>query len=155
DDEVFENLVEDRLSAGAGKAARRYEILNFAQPADSTFQYLVELERRAALFDPDAVFVFVNATECKRTLTHLGSVYRANSAVPYDRIRQVFDEAGLEAGMSAELITAKLKPFTAKLMVFAFQQLADFGRRKNVPVYLLFRPSVISWSRRNADEEVR
>jgi hypothetical protein len=155
DEEVFDNLLEDRLSGEPGTAGRRYEILNFAQPADSTFQYLVELQQRAAQFSPDAVFVFVNERESKLSLTHLGSVFREGANVPYGAVREAFEEAGLRPGMSGELISAKLKPFMPRLMAFAFQQLAEFSGRNHIPVYLVYRPSVINWSKRNADDEVR
>jgi hypothetical protein len=155
DEEVFDNLVEDRINAESGTEGRRYEILNFAQPSDSTFQYLVELQRQAVQFSPDAILVFVNGNELKRTLVHLTEVYREGIAVPYGAVRQAFEEAGLQPGMSAELISVKLKPFTPGLIAFAFRQFADFGRQNHAPVYVVFRPSVISWSKRNAEDEVR
>src|SRR5262249_3546038 len=125
DEEVFDNLLEDRLSGESGTGGRRYENLNFAQPAHRTLQNLGGLQKRAAQFSPDAMLIFVNERESKLTLTHLGSVFREGANVPYGAVREAFEEAGLRPGMSAELISAKLKPFMPRLMAFAFQQFAE------------------------------
>jgi hypothetical protein len=152
DDEVFDNLVEDRLNAEAGHASQRYEILNFAQPSASTFSYLIQLERKAMAFGPDAVFVFVNEREFKLTGGHLISVFKTRCEVPYEIINKVFHNAGLEEGMSPDLMYAKLKPFTNEIMTFAYGQFADFSRRTGIPVYIVYRPPVISWSLRSSQE---
>jgi hypothetical protein len=155
DEEVFDNLVEDKLNAEAGNSSRRYEILNFAQPADSTFHYLIELERHGVQFSPDAVLVFVNVTEFKRTLSHLASVFRSGTDCPYELINGVYRDAGIEREMAMDLVMAKLKPFTEKVITYGYRRLTDFHKRTGVPVYLVYRPSPVSWSKRNAEDDVK
>jgi hypothetical protein len=156
DEEVFDNLVEDQLSAETG---RRYEILNFAQPADSSFRHLARLTLRPTVmqFQPDAVLVFVNERELKLTLTHLASVVAGGVEVPpeWDTIREVFHEAQVTPDMPSEVMFARLLPLSARLLGYAYGKFADFSHKTGIPVYIVFRPSVVHWARRQAKEEIQ
>jgi hypothetical protein len=150
DHEVFANLVADRLNAEAASSSRRYEIWNFAQPADSTFHYVAKLILKPTVkqFQPDSVFIFVNERETKLVQTHLDSVFRQGTPIPpeLDVVAQVLRLAQLDRSMSREMIFARLKKFIPGLFAYAFGRLADFSRETGIAVYIVFRPSVVYWS---------
>src|SRR5262249_9210009 len=154
DTEVFDNLVEDKLTMNDARGTR-YEILNFSQPADSTFEYLWRLEHKATGFSPDIVVLFVNMNETKRTLSHLASVFKNGTEIPYRFVSDLYAEANLSADMPTELLVAKLKPFTDRIMRYGYQQFADFSRRTGIPIYVVYRPPVVLWSKKLGDKESR
>jgi hypothetical protein len=152
DNETFENLVEDRLNSDRGH--RAYEILNFAEPGFSAVQYVGVLERRALTFEPDAVLVMVNANEFARTIEHGAKVLHKGLAMPYDILANVARLAGLEPGMSEDMIRARLKPFARQIVAWALERMAQQCRRRGIALYMVYRPSVIAWSKQAAEAQV-
>jgi hypothetical protein len=157
DDETFENLLEDRLNQeDLGGDIGKYEILNFAQSANSLFQQLVRLENEALSFSPDVVFATTYLSEPERLLAHLSKVLRSGCAVPEDfqhAILTVFRQAGVDASMPDSAIQRRFRPYASELIGFAFQRLAVQCQRRGVRACVLYRPELYELPRLHAQRK--
>jgi hypothetical protein len=145
DREMYGFVLEERLNREAGGRSPRYEFLNFAQDNQNTYQALLALENKAFDFDPDVVFLAINAGVFRQNVEHLAKVIRAGQAIPFGELRSIVDQAGVDRTMSEEAIRARLWPYAHEMVRLGFQRLAAECRRRGIAVYLIFRPLTFKW----------
>jgi GDSL-like Lipase/Acylhydrolase family len=153
DGQTYPAILEELLNRDAGKDSPHYEVLNFALPGHSTFQYLYQLENTVFPFDPDVVLLTTNARELTRAEEHLGREIMWGHQLPFACLRETAERAGVHQGMSQALIRATLRPFMPDLVRQGFQQATEDCRKLGIPVYLLFRPFPHKWANRDLLEQ--
>lgn len=73
DEEVFEQLVEDRLNANYGSDSLRFEILNFAKSSIGIYHHAYLLETKIHQFKPDYI---LNIEHCRPFLGYMRKLKR-------------------------------------------------------------------------------
>ena len=113
--QVFEQLLEQRLNAGKSPTQQHYEVLNFGMAAYSALQQLYALDHKVADFKPD-VIVYVQMEEDERfILRHLSMAIRGGIDIPYDYVKKIVNDQKLTAASSDELIRQKLTPYANQI----------------------------------------
>jgi hypothetical protein len=135
DDQVFDNVVEDRLnSEHASTDGRRFELLNFSVGGYGPVQRLADLDRRVLEFDFDVLAVEA-IDDIYWVAKDLIDAARAELPVPYPYLVQVMREAGFTKNMSEAEGTAKLKPRIDEVVRWVDDQLVARCREHGaVPV---------------------
>jgi hypothetical protein len=152
DDQTFTVYLEDLLNGSAARNVR-YEVLNFARPGYSTFQYLLELEDLVFDFNPDVVLLSINAWEVRRCEEQLGREIHWGHEIPFPWLRRVVEQAEVTKDMSEARIRAMLRPSMPDLVRQGWQRFATDCRDHGVPVHLVFRPFPFKWSSQDAAEQ--
>ena len=99
DDEVFDNVLEDRLNAGSSTGV--YELLNFGVTDYSLTQQYGLLESRVLAFSPNVVVLTVAANGRARVVRHLLRVAYSGGDLPHPELRHRLERLGLR-GLSDE-----------------------------------------------------
>jgi D-alanyl-lipoteichoic acid acyltransferase DltB (MBOAT superfamily) len=139
DDEKWETLLEDRLNReNDRKKISQYEILNFSCGTYTSLQRLGSLEMKALSFAPDIVFFAAHNVDESRTSRHLLKVVQQRIEIPYDYLRQVVHEAGVEGETNEIAASRDLKPYNRAILTWTYHRVVELCRQRNIiPVYLL------------------
>jgi len=139
DADTFENVLEDRLNRElAGKKYQGIEILNFSIAGYGALQKLW-LYDRALEFDPDIVIWEAHPTERERLVQHLAKVIRGGVPIPYDDLKELLREQGLDSGVSTG---AKLWQSAPDLLVWTWNKMDADCRRRGIKFYVMLLPRV-------------
>jgi hypothetical protein len=98
DSATFDAFLEERLNQEAGGAGRRYEVLNFGIPAFTLLQQLALLEDRVFAFQPNLVVITGHSKLAGGLTTHLMQVVSEQVAIPYQPLKAIIAEAGVDEG---------------------------------------------------------
>ncbi|MEM7205020.1 MAG: hypothetical protein AAF628_32500 [Planctomycetota bacterium] len=128
-DETFENLVEDGLTADPPPGGlARYEILNFAVAGYGPLQRVWSFEHRATRFSPDVVLYVAHENEVYRVKRHLASAWNRGVPLPFPELEAIYAEAGITKGMAAEAFENALEPHVRKIIEFSYRRLGEAAR---------------------------
>ncbi len=152
DGETFENLVEDRLNQSSPQAnGIRYEILNLSFGGHGVLQELVRLEREAFDFAPDGVIFAVNSMDSDLDLSDLILALQPNADIPYDYIKQMFQQARVDADLQTPVARHRLRPYVPEVHRWALKRVVDECTRRDVRVWGFYRPSAIDLARNRGE----
>ncbi len=121
--QVFEQLLEQRLNAGDSPTRRHYEVLNFGMAAYSSLHQLYALDQKVAGFDPDVVVYVQMEDDDRFVLRHLSMVIRGGIDIPYAYVKDIVTKEGLTASSSDEVIRQNLTPHAEQIQAWAEHQL--------------------------------
>jgi hypothetical protein len=138
--QTFESLVEERLNrelATTQSKPTRYEILNFAVPASSPWQYLATLKTdHVKRFAPDVVLIVGNRSEFWNAARYWQDVLRRGAEPPSPHAMGLLQSAGFEARIPRDSAEKLLLPVRDSMLVVLYSSLAEEIRRMGaVPVY--------------------
>jgi lysophospholipase L1-like esterase len=139
DGQAFENVLEDRLNAKPPLTGfSRYEILNFGVNGYSTLCDLVTLEKKVLAFKPDAVIFQANVTDDYWAAQRLVKSLRAGVEPPYDFVKRIVADAGINGLMPEQAALRRLQPFRWDLIESAYARFAAVARDNGaVPAWFL------------------
>ena len=138
DDEVYDNLAEDRLNAEGDSL--RYQILNFSVGGYGPLQRLVDMETRMFDFHPDAV-LYVGIDDLYWMVKDVADAAELGLPVPYDYINRVMREEGLKKGTSYAESSQKLKPRQEELLKWLYAEIVARCREHGVVPMAGYIPS--------------
>jgi hypothetical protein len=138
DDEVWETILEDHLNReNDRKKVAQYEILNFSHGGYTPLQRLRALETKALSFDPDIVFYAAHPVDQNRARYHLATVLTRGIEIPYDYLRQVVHEAGIEGETNMTAANRGLRPYGNDIISWTYRRIVELCREHAiVPVYV-------------------
>jgi len=141
DDEVFDNIVEDKLNATGGTGGHtHWELLNFAVGGYGPIQRLADLDRR--LFDEfqvDAV-MFMGINELYWVTKDVVDAGMNDMPVPYPYIQSVIKEAGINKNTAFNEGMQKLKPRSDELLLWVYTELATRCKERGIVAMAGFIP---------------
>jgi len=142
DGETFEALLEDRLNRERRDASNAsYEILNFGVPGYQPPQQLVALDN-ALSFAPNAVFYVATGQEISRAASYMVEVVQKRIEIPYQPLREIVKQAGLEPSMDNATALKRLDPFDGAILAWTYQHIADQVRSSGAVPVFIFLPQV-------------
>jgi D-alanyl-lipoteichoic acid acyltransferase DltB (MBOAT superfamily) len=141
DQEVFEQLVEDRLQRELEPSSGlRFEILNFAVPSFSLLQQLAILEDRVGKMHPDIVIITSHPNNYGPLVEHLTRVIVNGVPIPYDSVAQVVAASGVTRETDRAAAIRRLNPYIPPLLDWTISCLAERIRELGArPVWLVLR----------------
>ena len=165
DDEVFDNVLEDRLNADPAYAGTRYEMLNFGATDYSLLQQYTLLTSRVLDFEPDVVALTVAPTSTDRNIRRIIEAARAGWALPpgldslvhrssldelalrgipvaFGTIRGVLRRLGIDARMPDEEALVRAREVADDVNVWVIRESARAIREAGAVPVLLALPTV-------------
>jgi D-alanyl-lipoteichoic acid acyltransferase DltB (MBOAT superfamily) len=132
DNDVFDNVVEDRLNreSAAGDSIR-YEILNFSVAGYGPVQRLVDLDRRVFEFEFDAL-MFMAIDDFYWVVKDLIDAAQGGLPVPYEHLRTVMRDAGLDRHTSYAEGVKKLNPQREELLRWVYAEVVQRCKDRGV-----------------------
>jgi D-alanyl-lipoteichoic acid acyltransferase DltB (MBOAT superfamily) len=140
DDDVFDNLVEDRLNRERTPELPRIEILNFAISALAPTQQLYLLEEKVSAFDPDIVILVSEKQNDLEASEHLGALQREEIAIPYGFIREIAERTGVQPWVTKEEAYRQTAPFAEELVEKTYAALGAAAQARGYRPYWLYLP---------------
>ncbi len=144
DGETFEQLLEERLNAGAVPGAPRYEWLNFAVPRYSLLQHALLLEGdRVTGFAPDLVVVVLNEVDLARLTSYIIEEQAQGREVPDSAIRARLREAQLGASATSTDRHRRLRPHEMANLESALLRIKALAEARGVPLAFAYVPTPV------------
>ena len=133
DDEVFDNLVEDRLNREhTGGAYTRFELLNFSVGGYGPLERLADLDRRDfRSFQCDALLV-MGIDDFYWVVKEMIDVVQNDFPVPYEYVRGIIRETGLTRSSSYAEGLQKLTPHREELLRWVYAELVRRCRERGI-----------------------
>jgi D-alanyl-lipoteichoic acid acyltransferase DltB (MBOAT superfamily) len=142
DGETFEWLLEDRLNRERRDTSNtKYEILNFGVPGYQPPQQLVTIEY-ALSFSPNAVFYIATGQEISRAASYMVEVVQKKIEIPYEPLREIVRQAGLEPSMDTATALKRLDPYDGAILSWTYKRIADQARSRGAVPVFIFLPQV-------------
>ena len=144
DEQVWATILENHLNReNDRKKVAQYEILNFSVGGYSPLQRLTAFETKALSFDPDIVFYTAHPIDQVSLIGKLAQRVTDGTEIPYDYLRQVIHEAGIEGETNLTAAKRALRPYSNDIMSWTYRHIVELCRQHSiVPVYI-FLPNVV------------
>jgi lysophospholipase L1-like esterase len=140
DDEVFDNVAEDRLNQEhAATDGLRYEILNFSVGGYGPLQRLADFDRRVSDFEFD-VLVCEGIDDLYWATKDIVDAARAGIPVPYPYIAELTREAGLTRETPFTEGMQRLKPRGEELVLWLYREMVERCRERGAVAVLACIP---------------
>jgi len=139
DDEVFDNVVEDRLNREAGPDGPHYEILNFSVGGYGPVERLADMDQRILDFDLDAL-IYVGVNDIRWVVKNLVDAARGGRTVPYPYLADAIREAGLGPSTSVAEGFQKLEPRREELLRWVYNEIVRRCRERGIVPIAAFIP---------------
>ncbi|HEU4364910.1 MAG TPA: SGNH/GDSL hydrolase family protein [Candidatus Krumholzibacteria bacterium] len=141
DDEVYDNVVEDRLNAEGG--AVHYELLNFSVGGYGPLQRLVDMDLRMFDFDLDAM-LYVGIDDLYWMVKDVADAAQHDLPVPYEYINNVMKEEGLAPGTAYAESVQKLKPRSEELLRWLYDEIVRRCNERGIVPMAGYIPHMMS-----------
>jgi D-alanyl-lipoteichoic acid acyltransferase DltB (MBOAT superfamily) len=141
DDEVYDNVVEDRVNAESEGV--RYEFLNFSVGGYGPVQRLVDIDARMFEFQLDAL-IYVGIDDLYWMIKDLADAAQENLPIPYDHLNDVLREEGITPGTAYAESMQKLKPRNEELLRWLYDEIVARCRQHDVVPMAAFIPHMLS-----------
>jgi D-alanyl-lipoteichoic acid acyltransferase DltB (MBOAT superfamily) len=142
DDQVWEKILEDRLNReNDRKRISQYEILNFSVGGHSLLERLKLLETKVLSFDPDIVFYVAHTSDQVMALHHLAKAATRETEIPYDYLRQVVHEAGIEGERNIAVASRGLQPYGNDIMSWTYRRTVELCHQHAIVPVFIFLPN--------------
>jgi D-alanyl-lipoteichoic acid acyltransferase DltB (MBOAT superfamily) len=116
EDQVFDRILEEDLTALGRSLGRTVEVLNFGVAAYSPLQMVLQLEQKVLPFQPDLVLVTSMPPDRVPLGLHLATAVRRKIPIPDPAIRDALARAGVDSTSRAEAILRALGPLADTLL---------------------------------------
>ena len=138
DGQTWETILEDHLNReNDRKKVAQYEILNFSVGGYTALQRLALLETKALPFDPDIVFYAAHPADQVTSTHRLAQFVRKGTENPYEYLRQLVHQAGVEGETNVTTIERALRPYNNDIMSWIYRRIVELCRQRSiVPVYI-------------------
>lgn len=145
DDEVFARLVENDLNTHRPAGTPRYELLNFGTGMSFAIQRRVLFDRKIIGFEPDALYWFAHQDEFEGTVRHLTKLIGKGTPLPYPRLQEIVQQAGITRETPPGQAMAQLQPHARAIVVGLYKDLVQQCRQRGIlPVWIyLPMPGVV------------
>jgi D-alanyl-lipoteichoic acid acyltransferase DltB (MBOAT superfamily) len=140
DEDVFDNIVEDRLNRERPAGSPRVEILNFAISAISPTQQLYLLENKVPAFDPDIVILVSEKQNDYEATEHIAALAREEIPIPYDFMQDIATRADIEPWIRPRDAYRKTEPFAAELVEKTYAAFGAAARARDYRTYWMYLP---------------
>ena len=142
DGETFEALIENRLNSEFREGPfQRYELLNMAVPGYEPPQQLLPFTRALEL-QPHAVYYVATGREIKRSVRYLANAARDGLEIPFERLRQIVEEAGVTPKMDEAAAMRALAPFGGEILAYIYKDMVEKSRSRGIVPVWIFLPQV-------------
>jgi hypothetical protein len=134
----FESLLEDKLNREFTPiTGMHYEILNFGIAGYSRIQRLMELERKAFAFQPDAVMYVAQVVDNHPSLHSdtqniVENLEKGLAEPPYPFVQNLIAKSGITKAMSEDEAMRRMNPYGPALDRWMLQQLKQDCRERNL-----------------------
>jgi hypothetical protein len=140
DDQVFDNVVEDRLNAEhASTDGKRYELLNFSVGGYGPIQRLADYDRRVHEFEFD-VLVVEAVDDIYWVTKDLTDAVHEGFELPDPYLKQVVSDVGLTKDMSDGECSQRLKSRVEEVTLWVDTQFVERCRKRGVVPVLMMIP---------------
>ena len=142
DDETFEHLLEERANReNDGRRYARYELLNFAGGGYGPLESLVQLEKKAIAFDPDAVLYVSVEGELRRAALALARGVGSGVDLEHSGLKDLVTLARVDAGLPEAESMRRLRPRQEALLAWIYGRMVQVCRdRAAIPVWVGLPP---------------
>jgi hypothetical protein len=142
DGATFEALVENTLNReNSGANFRGFEILNLGVPGYFPPQQMVAVER-ALRFRPQAIWYVATGREMRRASDYLAEVVRSGIDIPYEDLRRIVSNAGVQRSMDEATALKRLTPHRADVLASVYRYIVQQTRAHDAIPVLIFLPQV-------------
>ncbi len=146
DDQVFDNVAEDRLTRErAGGEYARYELLNFSVGGFGPIQMLADYDRRVADFQFNAL-LYTAIDDLYWVTKDVVDAAQNDFPVPFPHVLEVMTQAGLTKETSYAEGFAKMKPHSEALLLWVYQEFVKRCNERGVTPMAAFIPHMLSIS---------
>lgn len=138
DDQVFEQLVEDRLNRSTAKTdSNHFEILNFSVGGYFLIQCVNLSDSKIFEFGPDAVIYVAHPRESRRLIALSIELFQNGTDLEYDFLKAINKKSGIKTGMSFAAIQRKLQPYGDKIVQWGYDRIVENCKKHGaVPIWL-------------------
>lgn len=143
DDEVFDNVVEDRLNGESPPGGVRYELLNFSVGGYGPLQQLADYDRRVHEFEFDALMC-VSIDDLYWATKEVIDIAQNDFPVPYPYIKDLIRETGLGRDVSYAEGVQKLQPRREELLRWVYDQFAQRARERGAVAMVGYIPHTMA-----------
>ena len=141
DGEVFDNLVEDRLTAEhAATDHKRYEILNFSVSGYGPIQQLADLDQRILPQFEFNALMFTSIDDIYWGVKDLVDVTTHELPMTYEPLRAFINHAGLTKETSVAECVQKLNPHAGEILAWVYGGIVQRCRDRNIAPYFVVVP---------------
>jgi hypothetical protein len=141
DGENFESLLESRLnSQHTPRPYAHYEILNFSVGGYGPLEQVGSLDQRVLSFQPNVLLYVAHWSETQRAIKHLVRAVTGGVELPYPELRDIVRKSGIDSTTAATIAEARLQPFGAELIAFAYRHIAAQCRSRGITAVWIFLP---------------
>jgi hypothetical protein len=138
-DETFEAVVEARLNRDQPHGC--VEILNFAVYGYNPLFQLAVLDKVAA-FKPVSVLYVGHPDDDNRVVRFVEQSVREGRELPYEPLRAIVREAGVDKSMPERLVTQRLSPYGARILAWLYGAFVERARSHGIVAGYVFLPMV-------------
>ncbi len=140
DDEVMDNVAEDRLTRErAGGQYQRYEILNFSVGGWGPVQLLADMDRRVFDFEFDAL-LWTGIDDLYWASKDVVDAANHGFEVPYPYVTNLMQQAGLGRDIAFADGLNRMKPYSEDLLRWIYSQVVARCREHGVTPMVAFIP---------------
>jgi len=138
DDQVFEQLVEDRLNRLTAKTdSNHFEILNFSVGGYSVLQCVKLSDSKIFEFGPDAVIYVAHPREARRLMTRSIELLQNGTDLEYDFLKDIYRKSGIRPRMASIAIQRKLQPYDDEIVRWGYNRIVENCKKRGaVPVWI-------------------
>lgn len=141
DHEVFDNLIEDRLSTALPwKSYEKVEIINFAASGIHLPNQVGMLEQRVAKFNPDIMVYCVHPGETYRSLKSFSKIPGQGFLKDYPNLLSIYEAAGIHSNEEREVTIMKLIDHQQALTEWGLNRMSSYCEAQNIIPVCWFLP---------------
>jgi hypothetical protein len=139
DDETFETIMENRLNSEYSiDSNTTYEVLNFGRQGRTALHQIMILENKILDFQPDTVVYVTHPKDPRRLVQVLARQVHQGHAIPYPRVEEILEKAGISRDMKRFSIERALMPYKYELVEWAYSRITEICRQNGItPVWVL------------------
>jgi hypothetical protein len=141
DDEVFEQIVENRLNDSLSLHKKQLEILNFACGGFYLIQHVELCKTKVFNYKPGVVMYFAHSGEHWRMSLTLTNLIRQGANLKYKYLEDLKSTLGLRQSMSKAEIEERLAPYLDDVIRWCYQEISAECRRNGAQPVWVFLPT--------------
>jgi hypothetical protein len=138
DDEVYDNLVEDRLNAESDSL--HFQLLNFSVGGYGPVQRMVDMDQRMFTFELDAM-LYVGIDDLYWMPKDVADAAQLGLPVPYEYLQGVMRDEGLTKGTSFAESMQKLEPRREELLRWLYTEVVRRCRDRGIVPMAAYLPT--------------
>lgn len=144
-DEIFENLIEEKLNEEWPDSMTEFEILNFSMSSRNIIQHLYNLEMNVVGFEPDVMILFNHDREWNAITNLFLKVMKGQKGVdsfPYEYLNDILEEIDARVGTSKEEVLREVIPYLEDIYRWCYKEFGRVCRENNIQPVWVHIPSL-------------